>query len=52
LALRVAEKVANDFRDGVYFVGLANITDPNLVAKTIADTLDAAENANGRSLKR
>ncbi len=46
LALRVVDQVADDFRDGVYFVGLAAIKDPALVAKTIAEVLDVTENAN------
>jgi predicted ATPase len=55
LALRIAENVAGGFRDGVYFVGLAKITDPKLVAKSIADALDATENASeslSETLKR
>jgi non-specific serine/threonine protein kinase len=46
LGLRVVDQVANDFRDGAYFVGLASINDPALVAKTIAEVLDVTENAN------
>ena len=39
LALRVAEALGTDFADGVAFVPLAPITDPNLVCPTIAHAL-------------
>ena len=40
LAVRVAEEVIPDFSDGVWFVGLAPISDPVLVIPSIAQTLD------------
>ena len=43
LALRVAENVAPDFADGVAFVSLAAVADPNLVASTIAQALGLRE---------
>ena len=39
LAIQVAADVANAFPDGVWFVNLAPITDPDLVAATIAQIL-------------
>jgi class 3 adenylate cyclase/tetratricopeptide (TPR) repeat protein len=39
LALQVAVDLLEDFVDGVYFVSLAPISDPNLVLTTIAQTL-------------
>ena len=49
LALRVAGSVLTHFPDGVFFVPLAPIGDPLLVAPTIAKALDLKEFA-GRSL--
>ncbi len=49
LALQVAAEVIEDFHNGVFFVGLAPITDPGLVASTIAQTLSVTE-AAGRSI--
>ena len=43
LALRVAEKSAPDYRDGVWFVGFADIADPELIAATICHSLGLAE---------
>lgn len=43
LALYVAADVLDDFADGVYFVDLAPVNDPALVAKTIATVLDVFE---------
>ena len=43
LALRVAEDLANDFRDGVVLVELAPVRDPDLVAKTVAEALGVTE---------
>ncbi|HWJ50392.1 MAG TPA: BTAD domain-containing putative transcriptional regulator, partial [Solirubrobacteraceae bacterium] len=43
LALRVAEKSAPDYRDGVWFVGFADIADPELIAATICQALGLAE---------
>ena len=49
LASRVAEDLANDFADGVYFVSLAPIGDPELVVQTIINTLRIKE-AGGQLL--
>jgi predicted ATPase/DNA-binding SARP family transcriptional activator/Flp pilus assembly protein TadD len=49
LAIRVAEEVAEDFPDGVRFVDLSPLSDPMLVAKTVAAALGVPEQA-GRSL--
>jgi predicted ATPase/DNA-binding CsgD family transcriptional regulator len=45
LGLRVAAEVLNEFADGVYFVELAPISDPALVASTIAQLFDVRETA-------
>ena len=39
LALQVAADVASDFPDGAWFVDLAPIADPDLVASTIAASM-------------
>ena len=49
LALQVAAEVIESFSDGVFFVALAPITSPGLVASTIAQSLSVAEVA-GRSI--
>ncbi len=49
LALQAATRLIEDFRDGVYFVALAPLTDPRLVAATIAQALGLAE-IRGRSM--
>jgi predicted ATPase len=46
LALQVATELLPDFADGVYFVPLAPISDPELVAPTIAQTLGLKEIPN------
>ena len=43
LALRVAADVAEDFPDGTWFVGLAPVADPALVAPAIAQVLGVRE---------
>ncbi len=43
LGLRVAEELFDQFPDGVYFVPLAAVTDPSLVASLIAQTLGVRE---------
>jgi predicted ATPase/DNA-binding XRE family transcriptional regulator len=43
LALAVAHEVQSGFADGVVFVGLAPISDPDLVVATIAQTLGVKE---------
>jgi predicted ATPase len=49
LALRIAGDLTDDFADGVYFVSLAPIGDPELVVPTITRTLGIRE-AGGRPL--
>ena len=46
LALQVAAELSEAFSDGVYFVNLAPISDPELVVPTIAQTLDIKEIAD------
>jgi excisionase family DNA binding protein len=46
LALRVAEQVAAGFPEGVWFVALAPVRDPTLVAPTIVRTLGVVERAD------
>ncbi len=48
LSLQVAAELLNHFADGVMFVALAPIVDPNLVESTIAQTLGIKE-AGGKS---
>ena len=43
LGLRVAERVSNEFDDGVFFVSLAPITDEELVPSAIAQVLGVFE---------
>jgi predicted ATPase/Tfp pilus assembly protein PilF len=43
LGLQVAADLIDDFGSGVFFVALAPLTDPNLVASTIAHTLGIQE---------
>ncbi len=50
LALQAAADLLDDFRDGVYFVGLAPIRDPELVVAAIAQALGVTE-AAGQSLE-
>ncbi|HET9591207.1 MAG TPA: tetratricopeptide repeat protein [Anaerolineales bacterium] len=45
LALQVASELVDDFHDGVFFAALAPVTDPGLVASTIAQTLGVTETA-------
>lgn len=49
LAIQVAADLIQEFPDGVYFVALAPIGEPALVAPTIAQTLGVRESA-GRSI--
>jgi|SRR5579859_293272 len=49
LAIQAAAEMVEDFRAGVFFVALAPIADPKLVAGTIAQALDLSETA-GRSI--
>src|SRR5437660_1621613 len=43
LALQIAAELVAEFRDGVFLVPLARLTDPELVAATIARVLELAE---------
>ena len=43
LALQAAAELIGEFHDGVFFVALATISDPNLVIPTIAQTLNIKE---------
>ena len=45
VGLQVAAELAEDFEDGVFFVPIASIMDPALVAPTIARTLGLSEGA-------
>ena len=49
LGLQVAADLSDDFEHGVYFVNLAPISDPSLVASTIAQTVKVRE-TGGQSL--
>lgn len=51
LALRVGDSLANDFRDGVWFVPLSTVHDPELVLSAIAQSLGLKE-AAGRQLQK
>jgi non-specific serine/threonine protein kinase len=46
LGLQLAAELSDEFKDGIFFVPLAPITDPMLVAPTIAQTLDVHEHGN------
>ena len=43
LALKVAEALAEHFRGGIYFVSLAPLSDPSLIASAIVETLGIRE---------
>jgi predicted ATPase/class 3 adenylate cyclase len=49
LALQVAAEMIDYFKDGVFFVALAPITEPGLVASTLAQSLGIVE-SSGRSI--
>ena len=49
LALRMVEELGADFVDGVVFVSLAPLTDPDLVASTVAHAVGVRE-VRGRSI--
>jgi predicted ATPase/class 3 adenylate cyclase len=49
LAAQAAAELLDDFADGVFFVGLAALADPDLVVPTIAQTLGVRE-SSGRPL--
>jgi len=46
LGLQVAAELSDAFPDGVFFVNLAPISDPELVVPTIVQTLDVKEIAD------
>lgn len=50
LAFAVATAVREQFGDGVGFVPLASISDPDLVASAISQALGVSENASGAAL--
>jgi len=50
LSLQVATELLNSFADGVYFVSLASISDPALVASTIAQVFGLKESRDRQSL--
>jgi predicted ATPase len=52
LALRVAETCAAEYRDGTCFVAFADITDPELSASIISQTLELAEEAGVAPVRR
>lgn len=49
LALQVAAEASDRFTDGVYFVALAEVSDPGLIPSTILDALGAAPAGGTRS---
>jgi predicted ATPase/class 3 adenylate cyclase len=49
LALQAAVEMVEQFKDGVFWVALGPVTEPGLVASTIAQTLGAGE-SSGRSI--
>ncbi len=50
LALRVAQDIEGDFRDGAWFVDLVAISDPSLIAAAVALVLGLGE-SQGRSME-
>src|SRR5262249_54908136 len=52
LALRVAERYAAEYPDGTWFVPFADITDPELIAPSICQTLELAEAAELTPVRR
>lgn len=52
LSLQVGRNARSDFADGIFFVALAPLTDPNLVAPTIAQTLGFVEIPNQAPVER
>ena len=52
LALRAAESIISDYRDGAWFVGFAEVTDPELIAPTVCQTLGIGEKAESTPLAR
>ena len=52
LALRAAEECATGYRDGVWFVSFADITDPQLIAATICQTLGLVDQSTTTPQRR
>src|SRR5262245_19509902 len=52
ISLLLARDLLDEFEHGVFFVSLAAITDPNLVASTIAQSLGVHEMAGQPSIDR
>jgi predicted ATPase/transcriptional regulator with XRE-family HTH domain len=52
LSVEVAHEVLHDFPDGVFFVALAPLEDPSLIASTIVQALGFVERKNQPFLKR
>jgi predicted ATPase/class 3 adenylate cyclase len=47
LALQSAAELIDEFEDGAFFVGLAPLSDPHLVASTVAGALSVSQSAGG-----
>jgi predicted ATPase len=52
LAMRIAEASAPDYHDGVWFVGFSDVTDADLIAPTICQTLGLADQAGVTPVQR
>ncbi len=52
LALRIAEAERQDYQDGAWFVGFADIADPDLIAPTICAAVGVAEQAGLTPVQR
>jgi non-specific serine/threonine protein kinase len=52
LAIRAAEKASSHYPDGVYWVELAQLSDPTLIPQTVARVLRVAEQPDRPSLER
>jgi predicted ATPase/transcriptional regulator with XRE-family HTH domain len=50
LSLAVAARLLPEFKDGVFFVELASINEPDLVASTVATTLGCKDTSGGSHL--
>jgi predicted ATPase/DNA-binding SARP family transcriptional activator len=46
LALRIAQTIARDYRDGTWFVTFVDVTDPKLIAPTLCQALEITEAAD------
>jgi predicted ATPase len=52
LALRLAEVVARDYREGTWFVGFADIADPQMIVPTVCQALELAEQRGRTPVER